>query len=491
MRKKVVFYYRRLSLIQKLSIPLIAVSLFGFLLTVVIVKQVHLIQNHTVLLKNELIPALEKSTNNLTLLKNISENLTFATLVAEADMVLEIIDNQTVEINLQDIISNKKLDLIKADSYLHAFHNYFKIATEYALTVIGNDSLSDNSEESAEELFVEYNRVQKYFLELNHDIEREISVKTALIEATSMKVIYFTVVYIVVFSIVLFFTSYINYKDFNDYDVIEAQRKELSKVNRNLNLSIEYASLIQEAILPSIDILDSYTKDNFIFWKPKDVVGGDIYLVVELESKNEILIMVIDGVGHGVSGAFLTILVKALEVQIVEQISRGILKPSPAEILKYFNISIKTILKQEKGSTSNVGFDGGILYYNRVTHRCKYAGAKTPLYVINGDKLEVIKSDRKNVGFIRTKMNQEYTEYDIEIKKGTKLYISTDGIMDQEGKENSRYGKDRFVKLILDNEHRPFDKQKEFITSDFLKVKGDLEQSDDITVIGLEFKFEK
>jgi len=488
MSKKVVFYYQRLSLIQKLSIPLIAVSLFGFLLTVVIVKQVHLIQSHTVLLKNELIPALEKSTNNLTLLKNISENLTFATLVAEADMVLEITDNQTVEINLQDIVSNKKLDLIKADTYLHAFHNYFKIATEYALTVIGNDSLSDNSDEGAEELFVEYNRVQTYFQKLNHDIEREISSKTALIEKTSMKVIYFTVVYIVVFSIVLFFTSYINYKDFNDYDIIEAQRKELSRVNRNLNLSIEYASLIQEAILPSNDILDKYTKDNFIFWKPRDVVGGDIYLVVELESKNEILIMVIDGVGHGVSGAFLTILVKALEVQIVEQIGRGVLEPSPAEILKYFNVSIKTILKQEKGSKSNVGFDGGILYYNRVTNQCRYAGAKTPLYIINNHKLEVIKSDRKNVGFIRTKMNQEYTEYDVEIKKGTKLYISTDGIVDQEGRENSRYGKDRFEKLILANHNIPFGKQKESITSSFINIKGDLEQSDDVTVIGLEFK---
>lgn len=488
MRKKVVLYYQRLSLIQKLSIPLVVVSLFGFLLTVVIVKQVHLIQNQTVLLKDELIPALEKSTNNLTLLKNISENLTFATLVAEEDMVLEITDNQIVEINLQAIISNKKLNLIEADSYLHAFHNYFKTATGYALMVIGNDSLSSNSDEGAEKLFIEYNRVQKYFLELNHHIEREISSKTALIEETSMKVIYFTVIYIIVFSIVLFFTSYINYKDFNDYDIIEAQRKELSKVNRNLNLSIEYASLIQEAILPSNDILDGYTKDNFVFWKPKDVVGGDIYLVVELESKHEILIMVIDGVGHGVSGAFLTILVKALEAQIVEQIARGVLEPSPAEILKYFNVSIKTILKQEKGSKSNVGFDGGILYYNRRTNRCRYAGAKTPLYIINNHKLEVIKSDRKNVGFIRTKMNQEYTEYEIEIKEGTKLYISTDGLLDQEGEDNSRYGKDRFEKVILESHNNPFSQQEELITSSFLNIKGELEQSDDITVIGLEFR---
>lgn len=489
MRKKVFSYYQQLSLVKKLSTPLIVVSLLGFMLTLLIVKQVNLIQKNTVLLKNELIPSFQQSTNNLTLLKSISENLTFATLVSEEDMIFEITANKTIEKNLQDMLTNKSLNLTKLDNTLTTFQNYFSVATKYALNVIRNESLNEETNiEDSEGLFIKYNNIQERFIQLNNDIEKEVSIKTALIEETSMKVIYFTVIYIIVFFIVLTITSYVNYKEFNNYNIIKAQRKELAKVNKNIQQSIEYASLIQESILPSNETLDAYTKDNFVFWRPRDVVGGDIYFVVELESKHEVLIMVIDGVGHGISGAFLTILVKALEVQVVEQISKGELEASPSEILKYFNKSIKTILKQEKNSKSNVGFDGGILYYNRMTNSCTYAGAKTPLYIINNNTVEVIKSDRKNVGFVRTKIDQEYTEHTVEIKKGTKLYISTDGIIDQEGKDNSRYGQSRFEKIILHNHNKSFNQQKELITADFVDIKGDLEQSDDITVMGLEFR---
>ncbi|MCH9739660.1 MAG: SpoIIE family protein phosphatase [Epsilonproteobacteria bacterium] len=488
MRKKLVLYYKKLSLVQRLSIPLLIASLFGFLLTIVIAKQVHHIQNHTASLEDAFIPALEKSTNNMALLKSISEKLTFATLTEEEEMIWEISENKIIENNLNDMIHNEGLTLRAMERYLNEFQDYFKVATQYSLNVIKNSSLNDEGGVSAEELLIRYNGVKKNFMQINFDIERKIAYRTNLINEMSREVIYYTIIYLVVFSTVLFFTSYINYQEFNDYEIIESQKRELSKVNRNIQSSIEYASLIQEAILPSNDILDGYTKDNFVFWKQKDTVGGDIYLMVELESKNEILVMVIDGVGHGVSGAFLTILTKALKVQIIEQINQGVLEPSPALILKYFNNSIKTILKQEKSSKSNVGFDGGVLYYNRATNRCRYAGAKTPLYIVNNNQLEVIQSDRKSVGFIRTKMNQEYTEYNIEINNDTKLYISTDGITDQEGADNCRYGKDRFEKFILDNHQKTFAQQLELLKDDFQKVKGDLEQSDDITVVGLEFK---
>ena len=209
--------------------------------------------------------------------------------------------------------------------------------------------------------------------------------------------------------------------------------------------------------------------------------------MAELDSGSEILIMVIDGAGHGVPGAFVTMLVKAIENQIVGSIKVGTLEPSPAKILEYFNKTIKIMLKQEKGSTSNAGFDGGVLYYNKKNNICKYAGAKTPLYIINGKKLDIIKSDRKNVGFIRTKIDQKYTEYDIEIKEGTQLYLCTDGIIDQEGKDDSRYGKTKFEDLILDNFEKPMCEQKDLMHKSFEDFKSKFEQSDDVTVVGLRF----
>ena len=524
MKQKLIFYYQRLSLIQKLSIPLILSLLFGILLTIMIIKKVGVIDSNTNLLKNEFIPVLEKTTNNRALLKKISENLTFAILAEEEDMLSEMSDPITIEKNLKDIIINKNLALTHANTCLSSFENYFKIATEIALKLIDENNM-DNDVESMNLLLIKYNNVEKDFLRLKHEIEKTISQKTELIEKTSKEVIYFTIIYVILFSIILFFISYLIYKDFNerinelstsldslgmqkellknndtlgllsknikrtiqDYSIIEAQSKELSKVNRNLKDSIEYASLIQEAILPSTDILEKYGQDYFICWKPRDTVGGDIYFVSELKSQKEIIVMVIDGVGHGVSGAFLTILVKAIENQIIAEINSGLLTPSPAKILQYFNKSIKTMLKQDKGSKSNTGFDGGVLYYNKSLNICKYAGAKTPLYIIKNDNLEIIKSDRKNVGFVRTKLNQEYTEHEISIEKGTKLYITTDGIIDQEGINNKFYGKDKFQTLLLKNHFKSFEEQKKVIQNSFIAFKSTCTQSDDITILGIEF----
>jgi len=268
---------------------------------------------------------------------------------------------------------------------------------------------------------------------------------------------------------------------------VKEKTKELSKSNKNIKDSIEYASIIQQAILPSIDILDNYTKDNFVIWQPRDIVGGDIYFIVELKSKNEILIMVIDGAGHGVPGAFVTMLVKAIETQIVSRIKDGLLKPSPAKILEYFNKSIKTMLKQKKGSKSNAGFDGGILYYNKTTKECKYAGAKTDLYIIDDDKLNIINGDKKNVGFVRTKIDQKYTEHTVDIKEDTRLYITTDGIFDQEGENKARYGIDRFESKIVEVSEEPFDIQKNLILDSFNEFKQNIRQTDDVTIVGLKF----
>ena len=524
MKKKLILYYQKLSLIQKLSIPLILSLFSGLFLTTIIVKQVSIINKNTMLLKDELIPALEKSTNNRALLKKISENLTFATLAEEVDMLSEISDNISVEKNLRDMFWNEGVSRLSVDSCLISFKSYFTSATNFALEMIENSDLDSNPEEM-HRLLTQYNEVEERFLELNIEIENKISETTELIESTSKEVIYFTVIYIIIFFVVLLFISYLIYKDFNerinslssslnrlglkkiefesddtiavlsknikravkDYSIIEAQREELFKINRNINDSIEYASLIQEAILPASEILERYTEDYFICWNPRDTVGGDIYFISELKSQNEIIIMVIDGVGHGVSGAFLTILVKAIETQVIAKINSGSLDASPAKILEYFNQSIKIMLKQDKGSKSNAGFDGGVLYYNKITKRCKYAGAKTPLYIVKNNELEVIKSDRKNVGFVRTKMDQTYTEYEIAIEADTKLYITTDGIIDQEGEDKTMYGKHKFEDLILANNNQKFKQQKKNLVKSFIAFKGSSTQSDDITIVGIQF----
>lgn len=268
---------------------------------------------------------------------------------------------------------------------------------------------------------------------------------------------------------------------------VKDRTAKLVKSHKHIKDNIDYAAIIQNAILPTPQILSKYVEDAFVFWRPRDVVGGDIYFISELSSKEEILVMVIDGAGHGVSGAFVTMLVKAIEAQILTEIESSKMPPSPALILEYFNRSIKLMLKQDKKSKSNAGFDGGVLYLNKRTGVCKYAGAKTPLYIMKNGVLQIIQSDKKNVGYIRTKIEQKYTEYEIEIDKGTLLYITTDGYIDQEGEDNTRYNKKLFKNLLQKIHTKPLSEQKDDIIFTLEAFQSTTKQSDDITVMGLKF----
>ena len=306
------------------------------------------------------------------------------------------------------------------------------------------------------------------------------------IEENILIMLYYSVFFSLLASIVG--VIYIMRKTFIKFkNQIEKSKKELAKLNKNIQDNINYALLIQSAILPHEDIIDKFFDDNFIFWRPKDTIGGDIYFIKELND-DEILVMVIDGAGHGVSGAFVTMLVKAIENQIIELIHSKNLKPNPAEIMRYFNKNLKIMLRQfDKNSKSNVGFDGGILYYNKKTQDIIFSGAKTDLYLIDDNSnLEIIKGDRKSVGFKRAKLEQKYTAHAIRAKKGLKLYLSTDGIFDQEGALDQFYGKKRFEKFLLKNNRLDMPTQKSLLVDSINTYKAQNEQNDDITAIGLK-----
>jgi len=230
-------------------------------------------------------------------------------------------------------------------------------------------------------------------------------------------------------------------KEFSSSLEIEVKQrtKELQKskliieeIHKQTRESIEYASLIQGALLPDNKIFNKYFTDSFAIWHPKDIVGGDIYLVEEL-SDDEIIIMVIDCTGHGVPGAFVTMLVKAIERQIIAKIHKDKIV-SPAKILSIFNKSIKHFLNQEDiDSISNAGFDGGILYYNKKDKIVRFAGAETPLFIIQNCKINTIKGNRHSIGYKKSDANYEFTDHNIDVSQTTQIYLTTDGYLDQNG----------------------------------------------------------
>ena len=279
----------------------------------------------------------------------------------------------------------------------------------------------------------------------------------------------------------------------NDITEVEAAKEEIRLIHKHTKESIEYAALLQGAIVAQEEQLQPYFKDYFVFWEPKDTVGGDIWLFNELKSDNECLLMVIDCTGHGVPGAFVTMIVKAVEKEIVGKILENpALEVSTSWVLSQFNKTIKKLLKQDHyESLSNAGFDGGVIYYNKKDQVLKFSGAQTPLfYIDNDEKMHTIKGSRYSVGYKQCQADYEYNEHIIEVQEGMKFFCTTDGYIDQNGGKNGfPFGKRKFGNLLKENFQKPMSEIKTTLHQEILDYQytaTENERNDDMTVVGFE-----
>ena len=264
---------------------------------------------------------------------------------------------------------------------------------------------------------------------------------------------------------------------------VQARTQELAQINQKMYENIEYASLIQSAILPNNHELKSFFKEYSILWKPKDIVGGDIYFFHKLND-DEAFLFVIDCTGHGVSGAFVTMLVKAIEEETLMLIKEK--KLTPSSILSHFNTSFQKLLIQTD-TDINVGFDAAVLYINKKTKKITFSGANIALFYTLNNKVHRLKPNRCSVGYKHSSRDICYKEEELTIVDGMKFYITTDGYIDQNGGDKGfPFGKRRFEKLLIQHHLETFEEQKDSLYSTFIDYKADYEQTDDITLIGLE-----
>lgn len=281
-------------------------------------------------------------------------------------------------------------------------------------------------------------------------------------------------------------------------DEIEAQRDLLFSQKKEMTDSIGYAQRIQAAILPHKTYLDQVIPESFVLFKPRDIVSGDFYWIKEVDSS--IVIVAADCTGHGVPGAFMSMLGITLlnELFVEGRTSR------PSEIMEQLRTKVKAMLVQEGNIRDQKdGMDMAIAVINKEKKHLQFAGAYNPLYLIrdkeqltgkepgsdnamkrNGSLLFELKGDKQPIG-----IHWEETEFRnqiVELKENDSIYVFSDGYVDQYGGEHrKKFKTQKFKELLLSVQAESMEKQKQIIDSTFEEWRGQNEQIDDVCVIGV------
>jgi serine phosphatase RsbU (regulator of sigma subunit) len=265
---------------------------------------------------------------------------------------------------------------------------------------------------------------------------------------------------------------------------VEKQREELLVKNRSITDSINYAKRLQEAIMPSVAHFKKYLPDSFLLYMPKDIVSGDFYWVNE--TKNKLFVAVVDCTGHGVPGAFMSI----IGIELLRTITNNQGVNDAAEILNRLNVGIiqtfKKDIYEEEGLVKD-GMDVAFCVIDKENNILQYAGAFSNLYLVRDSKITEIKGDRYSVGMGNEPEKQRFSSHYIPIQPDDMVYIFTDGYADQfGGPENKKYKFRRFRHLLLNIHMLPLETQRQYIEDSILEWKGKNEQVDDILIIGIK-----
>ncbi|WP_135553498.1 SpoIIE family protein phosphatase [Paenibacillus cymbidii] len=260
---------------------------------------------------------------------------------------------------------------------------------------------------------------------------------------------------------------------------VEERTQELSARNRELMDSLSYAKLLQESVLPKEQQLQSALREHFVIWRPRDVVGGDFYWSKQVGGRT--LLAVGDCTGHGVPGAFMTLLAISTLNRIVES-GEAV---EPADILGRLNRLMKETLRQDgQPGVTDDGLDIGICCIEE--GQVLFAGARCSLHRADEAGLASWPGDRRSVGYRKTPRDYAYTTHRMPVGSA-RYYMATDGFYDQNGGERDySFGKKRFADLIVRYGGLPLEEQKLLFLRELEAYMGNERQRDDITVMSFQ-----
>lgn len=257
------------------------------------------------------------------------------------------------------------------------------------------------------------------------------------------------------------------------------KNEELAEKNKDIMDSIRYAKRIQEAILPPPHVVKKHLPDSFVFYKPKDIVSGDFYWVEE--RGNITMLAAVDCTGHGVPGAFMSIVGHNLLGQAVEM-------DEPGKVLDRLNKLLSETLKQQESHEYRVkdGMDIALCFINYKTLELQYAGAYSPLYIVRKGQLMETKADAIATGTYEEGKTAHYTNHRIQLERGDVIYIFSDGYVDQfGGPQGKKFKYAQFKEMLVKMNSLSMKDQHDMLERTIEEWGKGMEQIDDMLVIGV------
>ena len=257
-------------------------------------------------------------------------------------------------------------------------------------------------------------------------------------------------------------------------EVVEAQ-------NHNIKESISYARRIQEAILPPQNVIEKILPESFILYKPKDVVSGDFYWINE---KNNITyVAAVDCTGHGVPGAFMSL----IGYNILEKVLNDNDNLAPNEILKGLSTEISRALRQDgEDKTIKDGMDLALIAIDMNKRELEFSGAYNPMYLVRNKELTEYKADKLPIGKGSVKKGVDFENQKISLESGDIVYMFSDGFADQKGGDKKKkYFYPPFRSFLTEISELPLKEQKQKLEDELVRWRGDVEQIDDVLVLGI------
>ncbi|MBN1182904.1 MAG: tetratricopeptide repeat protein [Bacteroidales bacterium] len=372
------------------------------------------------------------------------------------------------EIHSYDIVMRSAKELSEA---FYKLNDFKKAYENHVLYKRAYDKI--NSEESIKkftqvEMQREFEKKQK---------EQEFN---RLIEKRKQKMINVFFIFGLTFMIILAWIMYRNYRIKHKANILLSKQKaEIQAQRDEITASIHYASRIQTAILPPRELREQILPEHFILYKPRDIVSGDYFWMTQKGDKT--IVVAADCTGHGVPGAFMSMLGVVFLNEIVNKPGIKHANQILHELRDYI---IKALHQTGKAGEQKDGMDMALVSLDCKTHEVEYSGAYNPLYHIRDGQLEELKADRMPIG-IHLSLDP-FTNQVIKVKPGDTLYMFSDGYVDQFGGAlGKKFKAPQFKELLLSIQEKPMSEQKELLNESIEKWREGYDQIDDILVIGI------